>query len=187
MDKFNIIDEPIPGVKLIKTKPIKDDRGFFERVLCVKEFEKIGLNKKIVNINHSKTKDIGTIRGMHFQYQPATEIKIVKCITGSIYDVIVDIRENSPTFLQHFGVELNDKNNLILYIPEGFAHGFQTLEEDSEIIYFVTNYYSKELESGLNPFDEKLNIKWPIKCTNISDKDKKTKMLDEFFIGLIDD
>jgi len=142
------------------------------------------LKKNIVNVNHSKTEVVGTIRGMHFQYQPASEVKIVKCIKGSIFDVVVDIRNNSPTFLKYYGVELSDSNSKMLYIPEGFAHGFQSLSENTEIIYFVTNFYSTELESSLNPFDKKIDIKWPLKCSNISDKDKSAKMIDNEFVGI---
>jgi dTDP-4-dehydrorhamnose 3,5-epimerase len=184
MNKFNIIDEPISGLKLIETKPIIDDRGFFQRLLCTKDLEEIGLEKEIVNVNHSKTKEIGAIRGMHFQYHPASEVKIVKCIKGSIFDVAIDIRKDSHTFLQYFGVKLSDSNNKMLYIPEGFAHGFQSLSEDTEIIYFVTSYYSSKLESGLNPFDNKINIDWPLKCKKISEKDKNAILINNEFIGV---
>jgi dTDP-4-dehydrorhamnose 3,5-epimerase len=184
MNKFNIINETLNGLKLVETKPIKDERGFFQRLLCNDDFKEIGLEKSIVNINHSKTLGKGSIRGLHFQYQPASEVKIVKCIKGSIYDVAIDIREDSPTFLHYYGTELSETNNRMLYIPEGFAHGFQTLTDDAEIIYFVTNYYSSELESGLNPFDNKINIKWPLKCKNISKKDKNAKMVDNNFSGV---
>lgn len=184
MNKFDLIEEPMEGLKVLKLKPITDERGYFQRLLCINEFKELGLTKEIVNINHSKTKDIGTIRGMHFQYPPESEVKIVKCIKGSIFDVVVDIRKNSPTFLQYYAIELNDSNNNMLYVPEGFAHGFQTLREDSEIIYFVTNYYSAKLESGLNPFDKKLNIKWPLTCTNISNKDTNCATIDNDFNGI---
>lgn len=184
MHKFNVIDEIFNGVKLIETKPICDDRGYFQRLFCSNELKEIGLSKNIVNINHSLTKQTGSIRGLHYQTQPFSEIKIVKCIKGSIYDVAVDIRKNSPTFLKYFATELTEKNNRMLYIPEGFAHGFQSLANDTEIIYFVTNYYSKEHESGLNPFDSNINIKWALECTNISEKDKNQKFINTNFIGI---
>lgn len=184
MNKFEFLEEPMLGLKLFKSKPNIDERGFFQRLFCKNNFKEMGLEKEIVNINHSFTNEAGTIRGMHFQYSPSTEIKIVKCIKGSIYDVVVDIRKNSPTFLKHYSIELTDENNLMLYIPEGFAHGFQSLKINSEIIYFVTNYYNNELESGLNPFDSKLNINWPLNCKFISQKDKNSQLIDENFIGI---
>jgi dTDP-4-dehydrorhamnose 3,5-epimerase len=184
MDRFKIINETLNGVKLIETKPIIDERGFFQRLLCSNDFKKIGLEKDIVNINHSKTLAMGTIRGMHFQYQPSSEIKIVKCIKGSIFDVVIDIRKDSPTFLHYYGAELSHLNNRMLYIPEGFAHGFQSLQDDTEIIYFVTNYYSSECESGLNPFDSKIDIKWPLECKNISEKDNNANRINNDFNGV---
>lgn len=184
MNKFNIIEEPMNDLKLLKTIPMIDERGYFERMLCTDEFKEIGLTKPIVNINHSLTKEKGTIRGMHYQCKPKTETKIIKCIKGSILDVVIDIRENSPTFLHNYTIELNHSNDLMLYIPEGFAHGFQSLEDNTEIIYFVTNSYSQELESGLNPFDNKLSIKWPLECSFISNKDKLSPFIDNNFSGI---
>ena len=184
MDKFKIIRDALNGVKVIELMPMTDDRGFFERLLCVNEFKELGLERDIVNINHSKTSLAGTIRGMHYQNQPSAEIKIVKCIRGAIHDVVVDIRQNSPTFLKYFSIDLTSDNNLLLYIPEGFAHGFQALEDDSEIIYFVTSHYSKELEATLNPFDCSINIKWPVDCTKISNKDKESLILTSSFEGI---
>ena len=185
MNKFNVIAEVLNGVKLVETKPIHDDRGFFQRLFCTNEFQEIGLNKSIVNINNSFTKNAGSIRGLHYQMQPFSETKIVKCIKGAILDVAVDIRKDSPTFLKYFSVELTEENNKMLYIPDGFAHGFQSLTNDTEIIYFVTNYYSKEHDSGLNPFDTRINIKWALECTDISEKDKNVKFIDDKFIGIV--
>ncbi len=184
MNKFKIITEVLNGIKLIETKPVNDDRGFFQRLVCFDEFKEIGLNKNIVNINNSFTKNAGAIRGLHYQIQPFSETKIVKCIKGSIYDVAVDIRKNSPTFLKYFATELTEKNNRMLFIPEGFAHGFQSLTNDTEIIYFVTNYYSKKHDSGLNPFDTRINITWALECTDISEKDRNAKFIDNNFIGI---
>jgi dTDP-4-dehydrorhamnose 3,5-epimerase len=171
------------GVILLESKPIADERGYFERLFCLREFQALGLDKEIINVNHSKTELKGTIRGMHFQKSPASEVKILKCVRGSIFDVVIDIRRDSPTYLKHFSVELNEKNNLMLYVPEGFAHGFQSLSKDTEIIYFVTNYYSNELESNLNPFDPSIGIDWPLECSNISDKDKNANFIGNHFIG----
>jgi dTDP-4-dehydrorhamnose 3,5-epimerase len=184
MNKFNVIDEVINGVKVLETKPITDERGYFQRLFCIEELQEVGLNKNIVNVNHSLTKKAGSIRGLHYQLQPFSEIKIIKCIKGSILDVVVDIRKNSPTFLKYFSIKLTNFNNRMLYIPEGFAHGFQSLEDNSEIIYFVTNYYSKEHDMVLNPFDKAININWPLNCTCISEKDNNALFINESFVGL---
>ena len=185
MNRFTVVEEPMKDLKVFKPEPMQDERGYFQRLLCIDEFKEFNLSKPIVNINHSMTRQCGTIRGMHFQYCPKTETKIVKCIRGAIFDVVVDIRADSPTFLQRYGIELSDSNNLMLYIPEGFAHGFQALDNYSEIIYFVTEHYSVDCESGLNPFDKILNIQWPLNCAYVSDKDKNLKMLDDSFEGII--
>jgi len=184
MKRFEFLEEPLRGLKLIKSMPIHDPRGHFQRLYCMKDFEDVGLQDSIVNVNYSKTNRPGTIRGLHFQRYPSNEVKIVKCIKGAIYDVAVDIREGSPTFLKYYGVELNEKNEYMLFIPKGFAHGFQALEENSEIIYFVTEYYSSELESGLNPFDKIIDINWPLACECISEKDQNAQMLDPSFRGI---
>lgn len=184
MNRFIIEKTKIDGLNILTTKPISDHRGFFQRVFCQQEFAEIGLDKNIVNVNNSLTKKAGSIRGLHYQTQPFAEIKIVKCIKGSILDVAVDIRKDSPTFLQYVAVELTDQNNKMLYIPEGFAHGFQSLTDNAEIVYFVTNYYSKEHDSGLNPLDPKISIRWAMDCTDISDKDKSSSFIDNSFIGI---
>ncbi|MFX1594266.1 MAG: dTDP-4-dehydrorhamnose 3,5-epimerase family protein, partial [Promethearchaeota archaeon] len=126
----------------------------------------------------------GTIRGMHFQYPPKAEIKIVKCISGSVYDVAIDLRKDSSSFLKWHAEVLSDKNMKLLYIPEGFAHGFQTLENNTEICYFVTEFYYPEYEGGIVYNDPKINIKWPLEMTNISDKDREIKLLNDDFKGI---
>lgn len=174
----------IQDLYIIILVPFEDDRGKFYRVFCKKELEEINNTKEIVNINLSFTKIKGTIRGMHFQYPPKTEIKIVKCISGSVYDVAIDLRQNSKTFLQWHGEVLSEKNEKLLYIPEGFAHGFQTLENNSEILYFVSEFYFPEYEGGVVYNDPKINLKWPLDVTNISDKDREIKLLDDDFKGI---
>ncbi|MFX1308512.1 MAG: dTDP-4-dehydrorhamnose 3,5-epimerase [Promethearchaeota archaeon] len=174
----------IEGLYVIEPEPFEDDRGKFYRVFCKNELEEINHTKEIVNINFSLTKKKGTIRGMHFQYPPKAEIKIIKCISGSAYDVAIDLRKNSPSFLQWHSEVLSDKNMKLLYIPEGFAHGFQTLEKDSTICYFVTEFYYPEYEGGIVYNDPKINVKWPLEVTNISDKDREIKQLDDDFRGI---
>lgn len=168
---------PIKDLHIINIDPFVDSRGYFSRFFCEKEFKKIGLNKKIVNVNYSKTLNKGDIRGMHYQEYPCSEIKIIKCINGIIYDVAVDMRKNSKTYMHYFGIELSQHNNRMLYVPEGFAHGFQALKPNSEIIYFNTQFYSPGHEKGVNILDPLIGIEWPIAIGNQSEKDKKIKFL----------
>ncbi len=184
MNRLTINSTPFEGVFTIDTDVFHDNRGAFARWFDDRELKKILNGQAIVNVNYSKTTHAGSVRGMHFQFPPDTETKIVRCIHGKIIDTIVDIRENSPTFLRHFSVELSEENMVMLYIPKGFAHGFQSLMDNSEIMYLVTNYYSPENESGLNPLDPKLNIKWPLPIADISIKDKERPLLDCSFRGI---
>ncbi|RDU68647.1 dTDP-4-dehydrorhamnose 3,5-epimerase [Helicobacter cholecystus] len=184
MSRFSFTSAPLKGVYIIEPKPIKDSRGYFERYFCTKDFLEIGLNKPIVQINHSYTKGIGSIRGLHYQTPPHTEIKIIRCLKGKIYDVAVDIRENSPTFCQYFGIELSEENGKYLYIPEGFAHGFQTLSDEAEILYLVTSAFNAESDSGLNALDPVLAIKWPLPIGHISEKDKNASYINQEFKGI---
>lgn len=172
------------GSFVIDVNPFTDERGWFTRFYCKNEFEKIGHNKEWVQLNHSSTNKSGTIRGMHFQKKPFGEIKMVKCIAGSIYDVIVDLRNGSSTFLQWFGVVLSAENKKMLYIPEGFAHGFQCLEDNCELIYHHSEFYTPGAEAGI-PFDDpKINIQWPLPATNLSARDKNHPYLNENFNGI---
>lgn len=180
----------IEEIKVITPEPFYDERGFFSRIFCQKEMsqKEISSTKEnliIEQINNSFTKKKGTIRGLHFQYPPHAEIKIVKCIKGKIFDVGVDLRVGSPTFLKWHGEILSEENQKMLVIPEGFAHGFQTLEEDSEIIYFNTKFYCKEAEGALRYDDPKIGIQWPEKVTVISEKDLKNPYIDEKFKGIL--
>lgn len=184
MINFNYISTKLQGLYLIVPKSKIDNRGYFERLFCTEEFKEVGLNRPIVNINHSFSKQKGTIRGMHFQYPPSQEIKMITCLKGSIYDVALDIRKNSSTFLQWQGEILDGDSRKIFMIPEGFAHGFQTLEDNVELLYIHTNFYNKEHESGLNYNDPILNINWPLKVTKISDKDKNYKFITTNFKGV---
>ena len=134
------------GSYVIDLQPIEDERGWFARTYCKNEFGKIGHTKDWVQLNHSFTKQIGSIRGMHFQLAPFSEIKLVRCIAGAVYDVIIDLRKNSPTFFKYFGVELSASNKKMIYIPEGFAHGFQALTDDCELIYHHSQFYTPGVE-----------------------------------------
>ena len=173
------------GLFVIELEPFQDERGKFFRVYCENELNDIGHNKRIVQINQSLTKKKGTIRGMHFQYPPKAEIKMVRCLKGSIFDVAIDLRSNSPTFLKWHSEILSEDNMMILYIPEGFAHGFQTLENDSELLYLHTEIYSPGYEGGINYKDPKINIKWPLEITDVSERDTSFKLIGEDFQGII--
>src|SRR5690606_4252244 len=168
------------GSFTIQLDPIKDERGWFARYFCKKEFSSIGHDKEWVQMNHSFTIKKGTIRGMHFQKPPHSEIKLVRCIHGSVYDVVIDLRKDSPTFLNWFGVELSAENKLMMYIPEGFAHGFQTLEDNSGLLYMHTAYYSPEAESGLKFNDPQINISWLLEVSEISLRDNNHDLLEKF-------
>jgi dTDP-4-dehydrorhamnose 3,5-epimerase len=165
-------ETPLKGAYKIDLDKKGDDRGFFARLFCINEFEKNGLNNKIIQINNSLSKDKGTLRGIHYQLKPKEENKIVRCIKGSLYDVIVDLREGSETFGKWFGVELSESNRTMLYVPEGFGHGFLTLREDTEAFYLVTEFYAPDYERGIRWNDPYFNIKWPIEPLVISEKDQ---------------
>ncbi|MBO9658342.1 MAG: dTDP-4-dehydrorhamnose 3,5-epimerase [Chitinophagaceae bacterium] len=174
----------IDGVFVIGLEPRGDSRGWFARTFCKKEFEAIGHVKEWVQMNHSFTAQKGSIRGMHYQLPPFREIKMVRCIAGSVMDVVVDLRESSPTFLQHVAVELSARNKQMIYIPEGFAHGFQCLEDDCELVYHHTEYYTPGAERGIRYDDPAIHIHWPLALTEISDRDKSHPLLDKHFKGI---
>lgn len=162
----------IKGSYLIKTKKIGDDRGYFSRVFCKKIFKKFKISNSINQANHSFSKTKGTIRGMHFQLSPSDEMKLIICTKGKIFDVIVDLRKKSKSFKKWYGVILDSKNKNMLVVPEGCAHGFQTLEKNSEVFYLVSKAYNPKLERGFRWNDKSIKIKWPIKVSEISKKDE---------------
>lgn len=171
MNKLSIETTFIKDLYIIKSNPVYDDRGYFERLFCDNELAHI-LKKPIKQINHSFTRKKGSIRGMHYQVQPMAETKIIKCIRGSIFDVAIDLRKDSPTFLKWHGEVISEDNSKMFVVPEGFAHGFQSLEKNIELIYFTTQYYDCKNERGIRYNDNMINIKWPLNVSNISDKDK---------------
>lgn len=164
-------ETPLPGVYTIDIQRIGDSRGFFGRFWCRKEFAAQGLSFEVAQINVSHNAEAGTLRGLHFQAEPHAEAKIVACTSGSVFDVAVDVRPASPTYLQWFGVELNSQDRQMLYIPEGFAHGYQTLEQDTGLLYLVSAYYTPDAEGGLRYDDPAIGIEWPLPVASISDKD----------------
>ncbi|MCP4673153.1 MAG: dTDP-4-dehydrorhamnose 3,5-epimerase [Desulfobacula sp.] len=181
---MKFIGTDLKGAFIIEHGIVEDNRGRFSRLICTKELKTIGHTEKFVQINHSHTKEPGSVRGMHFQAPPAAEIKIVKCIKGAVFDVIVDIRRNSPTFLCWYGQEITEVNMKMMYIPKGFAHGFQTLNPDSELIYFHTEFYSQENEGALHYMDPRFSIKWPLSVSDISERDTSHPFIDEIFEGI---
>lgn len=174
----------LAGSFIIEPKVLEDDRGWFARFYCKNEFKEIGHEKEWVQLNHSVTNKKGSIRGMHYQVHPFREIKMVKCIAGTVYDVIVDLRKSSPTFLKWFGAELSAKNRKMLYIPEGFAHGFQCLEDNCELIYHHSEFYVPDSEGGMRYNDPMISIEWPLPVTVISQRDQSHPLLDENFKGI---
>ncbi len=167
----------IKDVYIIEPELKTDERGYFGRFFCKKELAEIGVNFDIVQINRSLNKKKGTLRGIHFQKHPKSEDKIVQCISGAIYDVAVDLRRDSETYGQWASVELTQDNKKMFLIPKGCAHGFQSLEENSEILYFISEFYSPEYESGVRYNDSLLNIKWPIKNPIILERDKNWPLI----------
>jgi len=167
----------IDGVFVVDLDKLEDERGFFARAFCHKEFDQHGLNNRVVQANTSFNYHAGTLRGMHYQVDPAPETKFVRCISGAIHDVIVDLRKNSPTYRQHFGVELTAENRKALFVPANFAHGFITLEDNSEVFYLVSGSYTPECERGLRHDDPALAINWPRPVISVSDKDSNWPLL----------
>ena len=181
---MKIKQTPLQDAFIIEPEPLFDNRGMFSRVFCQHELQNILRGKNVVQINHSLTRQKGAIRGMHFQHSPKAEIKMVKYLRGSVFDVIIDLRRNSPTLLQWHGETLTAENMKMMYIPEGFAHGFQTLEENCELLYFHTEFYSPEYEGGVRYNDPKIGINWPLEVTELSVKDKKYPLLTQDFRGI---
>ncbi len=177
---MEIKQKKIKGVFEISLKPHQDNRGFFMRTFDDKIFREVGLERNWVQENHSRSEKKGIIRGLHFQLPPFTETKMVRCIRGAVWDVFVDLRKNSPTFGQWDGIELSAENKKMIFIPKGFAHGFCTLTEISEVVYKVDNYYAPEHERGLLWNDKTIGINWPVDKPILSAKDEKNMTLEEF-------
>lgn len=181
--RFDILDTPLPGLRVVQRKPFGDCRGYLERLFCSEELQALVSGKPIAQINRTLTASRGTVRGMHFQRPPHAETKFVTCLRGEVFDVAVDLRHNSPTFLRWHAELLSDDNHKTLVIPEGFAHGFQTLADDCEMLYFHTAAYQAGAEDGLNAMDPRLAIKWPLAVTMLSDRDRSHPMLTSGFEG----
>lgn len=168
---MKFIETKLQGAYVIELEQRGDARGFFARAFCSKEFQEMGLSHQFVQMNDSLSRNKGTLRGMHFQLPPHQETKLVRCIRGSLCDVILDLREDSPNFAQHVHVELTADNRRMLYVPKGFAHSFVTLENDTEALYLTDGFYAPEAERGVRWNDPFFGIKWPVDPTVISNKD----------------
>jgi len=184
MSQFSIIETPISGLKVIERKIIGDDRGFLARIFCADQLKSAGWKKPIAQINQTITKKRGTVRGMHFQNPPHSEMKLVTCLQGEIWDVAVDLRKNSPTFLKWYAKKLSSENCHALIIPDGFAHGFQTLTDDCELLYLHSACYVREAEAGIRPNDPNLGISWPLNIYEISARDSEHPLIADEFIGI---
>jgi dTDP-4-dehydrorhamnose 3,5-epimerase len=178
---MKFIETRLKGAFVIELEKKGDDRGFFARSFCRNELRDYGLEYEIVQINNSLTEKMHTLRGLHYQLPPRAEVKIVRCIRGSLFDVILDIREGSSTFGEWFGVELSAENRRMLYVPRGFAHGFMTLEDHTEAFYLLTEFYSPELERGIRWNDPKFGIRWPAEPRVVSEKDQSHRDFDADF------
>jgi dTDP-4-dehydrorhamnose 3,5-epimerase len=180
MSQFEIANTPLLGLKVVQRGLVGDQRGFLSRVFSAAELAQAGWRKPIDQINHTFTQRLGTVRGMHFQRGVQAEMKLVSCLRGAIWDVAVDIREGSPTFLRWHAEELSAANRRALLIPEGFAHGFQALTDDCELLYLHSAAYAREAEAGLNPHDPRLAIAWPLPVAHLSSRDSSHPMLNDY-------
>ncbi len=178
MSKLKVTKLKLEGTYIIESNPFSDNRGVFSRYFCKNELKDIMQNREILNINYSKNYKKGAIRGLHYQKPPFAETKMPRCIRGKILDIFVDVRENSKTFLQWDSVILSEENQKMLFLPEGFAHGIQSLEDNSQILYLSTQYFYSEHEEALNIKDPQLNVNLPIPITDISEKDSNHGFID---------
>lgn len=182
--RFKYVETSIAGLFRIERNSIGDSRGYFTRFFCRREFDNLGFTMPIEQMNHTLTTKKGTVRGLHYQKTPHCEIKLVSCLVGEIWDVVVDLRYNSPSFLQWHAERLSAENQAALYIPKGCAHGFQTLTDNCQLFYLHSDSYYSDAEAGINPTDTKLCISWPLGISEISERDKNHPLLDNNFTGI---
>jgi dTDP-4-dehydrorhamnose 3,5-epimerase len=184
MSRFAVETTPLAGLVSVQRQPLADSRGFLARMFCAQDLAPAGWTWPIAQINHTHTLQRGTVRGLHFQHPPAAEAKLVSCLRGAVWDVAVDLRAGSPTFLQWFGRELSAANHQALLIPPGFAHGFQTLADDCEMFYLHSAPYAPAAEGGLDALDPRLAITWPLPVAERSPRDAEHPLLTPAFAGL---
>ena len=184
MSRFKITETTISDLRVIERNPVGDDRGYLERLFCSEELKPFIGNRNIQQINHTLTAKSGTVRGMHYQNPPHAEMKLVSCLRGEVFDVAVDLRKGSPTFLKWHAVMLSEANHLSFAIPEGFAHGFQALTDNCELLYFHTAAYEPSSEAGLNALDPRLAIEWPQPVCERSVRDQQHRLITPDFLGV---
>jgi dTDP-4-dehydrorhamnose 3,5-epimerase len=185
MSRFDFISTPLKGLIIVQRQAMEDYRGFLSRFYCAEEFCETGVTKPIAQINQTRTYKKGTVRGLHFQYPPYAEMKLVSCLQGEILDVAVDLRCNSPTFLHSYTEILSASNRKSLLIPEGYAHGFQTLTDDCELIYLHTAAYHREAEGAINVLEPRLNINWALPISELSERDRNHPFISSDFQGIV--
>ncbi|MCF7979838.1 MAG: dTDP-4-dehydrorhamnose 3,5-epimerase family protein [Chromatiaceae bacterium] len=183
MPRFTTEPTPLTGLNRIQRHPIGDERGYLERLFCTQELQAIIGQRMIMQINHTLTAKAGTVRGLHFQHPPHAEMKLVTCLRGGVFDVAVDLRQDSPTYLHWHAEHLSADNHKTLAIPEGFAHGFQTLTADCKLLYLHTAAYQPDAEDGLNALDPALAIPWPLPVSERSARDVALPMLSNLALG----
>jgi len=184
MTRFKVIDLPLAGLKIIERISCQDDRGFLSRLFCIDNLAILGWQYPVAQVNHSRTRFLGSIRGMHYQDLPYCDAKLVTCIRGEVWDVAVDLRQDSPTFLRSYGQLLSEHNCRSALIPPGFAHGFQTCADNCELIYLHSTMYQPQADKGLRYNDPKLEISWPHLVTLVSHRDKSHPLLTSSFKGI---
>jgi dTDP-4-dehydrorhamnose 3,5-epimerase len=168
----------LPGAYVIEPEKINDDRGYFARIWCDRELKQHGLKSDMAQSNVGFSHQKGTLRGLHFQKVPYAEVKIIRCTRGAIFDVIIDLRPESPTYKRWFGVELSDENSLVIYVPEGFAHGYMTLTDNTEMNYHTSEFYRAEAAFGVRYDDPAFDIRWPLAATVVSEQDRKWPLIE---------
>ena len=184
MPRFDVTTTRIDGLVVIRRKPIGDDRGFLARLFCDEDFAALGIPMRTRQINHTKTVRKGTVRGMHFQHPPHAEIKLVTCVRGIVFDVAVDLRKGSPTFLQWHAETLSADSPTSLYIPRGFAHGFQTMADDCELLYAHSDPHAPASEGAFHALDPAFSIRWPLPVAEMSERDRAHVHLARDFEGI---
>ena len=184
MSRFTFATTPLAGLLVVERQRTADERGFFSRFFCAEEFARAGFDRAVAQMNHTLTRRTGAVRGMHFQHPPHAEIKVVTCLHGSVFDVAVDIRRDSPTFLRWHAQILSAENARSLLIPRGFAHGFQALGDDCELLYLHSDAYAPAAEGALNALDPLLAIGWPLELTELSDRDRAHPPIGADFHGI---
>lgn len=181
---MNFTKTLIKGLFLIEPKILSDERGFFMRTFCENEFSEVGFTDKWVQTNMSVTSKKGSIRGLHYQTPPYMESKLIRCIRGAVFDVIVDLRKDSESFLKHYAIELSENNHFSLLVPKGCAHGFQTLVDNAQMLYYHTEFYTPKYEAGIKYDDSLVGVQWPLEVTEVSERDRSYPNLTKEFKGL---